>query len=1028
MSTPAGFAVVDIETTGFGGMDKIIEVGVVVLDHELRRVGEWDTLVQPNRDISNSFVHKITATDVVGAPVFAQIAPYLASLLEGRIPVAHNAGFERRFLSREMRMAGAESNLADVEWLDTQALSAKLLGVSKLADATAALGISNANPHAALADAEATAELLRALAQSHSIVVKPGSRVVSLRSDPSEPPRLSRTAPQPAGGHWLADLFAQLPADAQANVQRYRAALASCLADRTLTAAEIAHLADVALSDGLSPDDIALTHEEFLRQLAVSAWLDGVVTAQERAELTELGEMLGVPAREVETLLANPVEGEAFEGVYLRPGDRVAFTGALSLPREEWEARVAKLGLRAAGVSKQTVVVAAANPDSYSRKALRARELGIPIVNEHTFSTLVSSVECTGEDGPSVTRDESRPDAADLFPWLGRPDVGSTAEVAEVWIAHHPHKALHALSPYLTLGEPVDLANSPAERAGQRWRAQFPQMLAATVADLRALPGVGEKRLRHLVEAVALAALDAQIDAQGTADPGAPESIVAGWTFLTGAPFPGASRDTLSALLEACVGELVEACAGDERLARIATQRWLGGATLEQLGESFGVTRERVRQLEVSLRGTFESRARLSPEVARQIATRFGPLAPLRRVLREIPELGEVAEPVGVTYEEYFRRLCGLWEVRDGWLIRPGLEGAALAAVAQMADRYGVFDPAELARALGTEESEARVWLSGTRRFVELPGGALARAASHQDRAAAVLSVTGVPMTPEEILAALGAEANVRSVANQLALDERISRVAPNTYGLAEWGLEEYTTIADWIGKRIDASPSGSVPLTDLLAEAPRLRISESSVRAYVASSGFQVADGAVSRSDESPEIIEDDPTEFKNLYVRDGAWQLLLTVTRDHLRGSGFLVPRGVAGIYRVPVGGEVAIPSRLGDQFVRVNKLKQTLSSTIRRFLEELGSTEGDRVWLRFEPSLFDVTPAPAADKTARGLAGLLSGMGIDPALADDPGQALREINAALGLLPDAPLRRAVAILGHRGQDDWADVLRAL
>lgn len=45
--------VVDFETTGFGKTDRIIEVGLVLVDGD-RIVDEWQTLVNPERDIYNS--------------------------------------------------------------------------------------------------------------------------------------------------------------------------------------------------------------------------------------------------------------------------------------------------------------------------------------------------------------------------------------------------------------------------------------------------------------------------------------------------------------------------------------------------------------------------------------------------------------------------------------------------------------------------------------------------------------------------------------------------------------------------------------------------------------------------------------------------------------------------------------------------------------------------------------------------------------------------------------------------------------
>ena len=93
-----GYAVIDLETTGFGTTHRILEVGVVLLRPDLTVERTWDTLIQPGRDIPNSHIHHITATDVVDAPSFADVAAYLGHLLNGRILVAHNAPFERCLL------------------------------------------------------------------------------------------------------------------------------------------------------------------------------------------------------------------------------------------------------------------------------------------------------------------------------------------------------------------------------------------------------------------------------------------------------------------------------------------------------------------------------------------------------------------------------------------------------------------------------------------------------------------------------------------------------------------------------------------------------------------------------------------------------------------------------------------------------------------------------------------------------------------------------------------------------------------
>ena len=153
MDRQHGFAVVDLETTGLSNLDRIVEIGVVLLRPDLTVEGTWETLIQPERDIPNSYIHKITATDVVAAPLFCDVAPYLGSLLNGRTLVAHNASFEHRFLTNEFARAGAEDGLC--EWLDTMRLTKQYMGVGKLSEALDIARIRNRFAHSALADAEA---------------------------------------------------------------------------------------------------------------------------------------------------------------------------------------------------------------------------------------------------------------------------------------------------------------------------------------------------------------------------------------------------------------------------------------------------------------------------------------------------------------------------------------------------------------------------------------------------------------------------------------------------------------------------------------------------------------------------------------------------------------------------------------------------------------------------------------------------------------------------------------------------------
>ena len=76
-------------------------------------------------------------------------------------------------------------------------------------------------------------------------------------------------------------------------------------------------------------------------------------------------------------------------GLELHPGDRVVFTGEMSKPRSFFERLCLERGLVLGSVTKGTRLVVAADPNSLSGKAAKARDYGIPIVTEDLFLTLI---------------------------------------------------------------------------------------------------------------------------------------------------------------------------------------------------------------------------------------------------------------------------------------------------------------------------------------------------------------------------------------------------------------------------------------------------------------------------------------------------------------------------------------------------------------------------------------------------------------------------------------------------------------
>ncbi|GAA2250370.1 3'-5' exonuclease [Herbiconiux moechotypicola] len=161
--SPLGFATIDFETTGLSSSDRVVELAVVHSDPDGTVTGRWDTLVDPQRPPGPTHIHRITSSALRGAPLFGDVAPGLLARLSGRVVVAHNAGFDLRFLHQELARIGYPPASGIVS-LCTARLSRQFLptGRRSLAALCEVFAIELTDAHRALSDAVATAELLAA--------------------------------------------------------------------------------------------------------------------------------------------------------------------------------------------------------------------------------------------------------------------------------------------------------------------------------------------------------------------------------------------------------------------------------------------------------------------------------------------------------------------------------------------------------------------------------------------------------------------------------------------------------------------------------------------------------------------------------------------------------------------------------------------------------------------------------------------------------------------------------------------------
>lgn len=376
--------VVDVETAGLYDNDRIVEVAAVTLSPDGSVLDEWDTLVNPGRDVGATPIHGITASMVSAAPLFEEIASSLAARIDGAVLVAHNLAFDSRMLRNEYRRLRAALNPG--KGICTLSLSGQ-----RLPDACARFGVDLGRHHGALSDARATAQLFFAL-QVRDVPLWP-AHIEGICG--STCPRTLRReqvlgAVCEVSSIGRAMTAARLRGEAGPTLV-YLDMLDWAFADLHIDDDEGCRLQVLAAELGLSPQHVAGAHRRYLDELIVAAIRDGRVTDGESRLLCRVARALGFEAdvvqREVERW--RPEE----RTVMLKRGMRVCFTGAATstegceLPRTALADIAEQVGLEVVETvtKKNCDLLVAADRNSQSGKALKARQFGIPIVEVRHF-------------------------------------------------------------------------------------------------------------------------------------------------------------------------------------------------------------------------------------------------------------------------------------------------------------------------------------------------------------------------------------------------------------------------------------------------------------------------------------------------------------------------------------------------------------------------------------------------------------------------------------------------------------------
>lgn len=365
--------VVDVETTGLGRNDRVVEIAAVRLHPETGEiVDEYDTLVQPDRDVGHTSIHGITPSMLELAPAFDEILGDFARRLHGQILVAHNLPFDRRFLQQEFDRCRVR--------LDPGAGVCTYRATrQRLAVACEVHGVPLDRAHRALADARATARLLVRLGLHRPddrcqpvrigyIGRRPTKRTLRRDLADSDAPAMPRIVSR-----------AHYPHCDEA-VSQYLDALDHVLDDGVLDDEERGDMRRLAEEWGIPESVRQRAHREYFDAVVDAAKRDGVITLREREVIGNLARQLEIPDAET------PSATRLAEITVLRAGSRVCFTGRVVFggalwERDRLEALAAARGFRVtASVTRRGCdLLVAADAASASGKARTARRFGVPI-------------------------------------------------------------------------------------------------------------------------------------------------------------------------------------------------------------------------------------------------------------------------------------------------------------------------------------------------------------------------------------------------------------------------------------------------------------------------------------------------------------------------------------------------------------------------------------------------------------------------------------------------------------------------
>jgi hypothetical protein len=462
----------------------------------------------------------------------------------------------------------------------------------------------------------------------------------------------------------------------------------------------------------------------------------------------------------------------------------------------------------------------------------------------------------------------------------------------------------------------------------------------------------------------------------------------------------------------------------DARSLRILRDRILAfesQSTLDELGQEFKLTRERVRQIEVAILKKIDNRLEFQhfaciKTAAKSLANELGLAIPKKR----FDDLSALAMSSSAFADHPLLIPLLLWiggpyALSQDWIVRKPVSDTMdqiRSCLPEPGKLDSLYEVEERLKGIGVSAGNLQQLISHLDYRV-LGESVLSWRGSLADKAFGILTNTGNPMTREEISSAIGEEHSIRTLTNYLFDDERFVRINLTDFALAVWGNGKYKGIIKELNDEILRS-GGEATLDHLRRSLmERFGVSERSIISYLASPLFArtTRGGFRVRREDEDVSVQFRVQLTRSCFLINQGWAYRLLIDDELIRGSGRNVPSGFAQAIGISPGGSSVYASEQGDYRIGWIGPQPTVGS-IRKFIEAFGLEQGD--WLYLAPTIkrIDVFAIRAGD--------LHELSNIDSLFRQTcPGQDLSSEDR----------KGAIAVaLGLSENDSWLDIKRRL